>query len=195
MNPVVTDLLGEIVEFHAFTTERYDRLVARGHVRAVYEADATVVFLVEHDLGSDSAAAQANSLDGGLALYALRDVRVRCVERCTRCTRWDQKSQLIRVYSTEGLLSSPRSIASRVRVLFDRDPRATLTIPQILRQLELTRSESDAVRSVLKRLKAAKVVFQARRGGYQRLDSAAAATGASTWEHRGSCWSGGTPSG
>ncbi len=104
---VATDLLGEIVEIHEWSNSYSgDRggysLRGRGHVRAVYVADKTLMVLVEHNLGYESASYSDRTKDGGLESYSLHQGRMRVVQRCVRCYAWDQKSTLVAVYPGEG---------------------------------------------------------------------------------------------
>lgn len=98
MIEVVSNLLGEIIEFYEWDRYGNDqgsyRLRGRGHVRAIYVADKTLMVLVEHDLGFDSGSYSDRVKDGGFEAYALNQGRARVVERCRRCYSWDQKSIL-----------------------------------------------------------------------------------------------------
>jgi hypothetical protein len=91
---VVTNLLGEIVEI--YTRDLYDGTMtrapyARGTVCAVYFDGKDLVIVVEHNLGESSLSRSERTNDGAIDTYSLREIRVRVVQRCGRCSLWDQK--------------------------------------------------------------------------------------------------------
>lgn len=100
MIDVVTNLLGEIVEIYTWDNYRDSRgysLRGRGTVRAVYVADKTLMVLVEHNLGFDSSSYDDRTKDGGFEMYSLHEGRARVVQRCARCSMWDQKALLVQL--------------------------------------------------------------------------------------------------
>lgn len=106
MIEVVSNLLGEIIEFYEWDRYGNDqggyRMRGRGHVRAIYVADKTLMVLVEHDLGFDSVTYSDRSKDGGFEAYALNQGRARVVERCGRCYAWDQKTGLVHIQTGDA---------------------------------------------------------------------------------------------
>lgn len=92
---IVTDLIGKVVEIRGDGDDSnrwFDRVVARGRVRAVYDTNYGITVLIEHE--RDGSTSMRATVVGGLESFPICDSKlVREVVQCMWCAGWKHPSE------------------------------------------------------------------------------------------------------